>query len=484
MTAMLARFVVFAGLMKGTQSQLRVVTPRWLVDKFVESGSSTGSAATRGHIDGSTATYGAPFYGERIFGRLTWGESKKNMTHCTEDDYDIPAPEEMQVPSHSYKEVVLINIAIVRRGRCSFVTKTRVAAKKGAHALIIVDQEGSTRTAKDLQNIVVADDGYGTDIRIPSVLITAADGEKLIDAVKKDPVVVELAWDIPTDHIVHMDLWMSSGSKSSLQFLKDFSPLRKRLNDVVKFTPHYHVFAMGKTDFNDLCSDDTAAFCAEDPDGAGTVTGKMVLEEDIRQLCIHETTKVHRTSEHGLHAYAEKFWSYVEQLPSMCPMEAPAGAEDKVFGRACSIRVMKKVHIDADAIFACEMENKDKYLKQERTNHAWSPKALRINGWRYSGELEPMLVTRAICSAFVKQPSTCTSILKPIDPFKNDVEKVPSRGVNFGTVLGTLAGIGLISCIGLFLYKHSLTRSIHNSLKEEVMLEVQAQMSTYNKLPS
>ena len=33
-------------------------------------------------------------------------------------------------------------------------------------------------------------------------------------------VVVELAWDLPTDHVVTMDMWMSSASIESNKFLK------------------------------------------------------------------------------------------------------------------------------------------------------------------------------------------------------------------------------------------------------------------------
>merc|ERR1719456_834364 len=86
---------------------------------------------------------------------------------------------------------------------------------------------------------------------------------------------------------------MSSASRESLRFLTDFASHRRSLNDALKFMPHYHVFGMqGSMDYNDLCLDYTAQYCAEDPDGSGPVTGKEVLEEDVRQLCIHDLYKV------------------------------------------------------------------------------------------------------------------------------------------------------------------------------------------------
>merc|ERR1712190_55207 len=149
------------------------------------------------------------------------------------------------------------------------------------------------------------------------------DGARLIEAAKRTPVVSELKWDIPTNHVVEMDLWMSSGSQASMKFPKDFSSRRKAMNQVVKFTPHYQVFSMPSTDpaiYRDLCSDTTGKYCTEDPDGSGPITGKEVLEEDVRQLCIHEMTKVPRTSLADLQAgktmveFAAQYWAYVEMF--------------------------------------------------------------------------------------------------------------------------------------------------------------------------
>ncbi|CAK9077819.1 unnamed protein product, partial [Durusdinium trenchii] len=80
----------------------------------------------------------------------------------------------------------------------------------------------SDLTSDSLANIIVADDGYGDGIHIPSVLISKEDGRKLLAAVRQPQVqvVVELAWDLPTDHVVTMDMWMSSASIESNKFLK------------------------------------------------------------------------------------------------------------------------------------------------------------------------------------------------------------------------------------------------------------------------
>lgn len=483
----------------GVQGQIRVMAPEWL-KKDVEN---------KGVIEGSTATFGAPFFGDDVVGKLVYGESKGNV-HCTEDDYDIPSPE-TEERGDSKESVKLINVVLVRRGKCSFTTKVKVAYKKGAHAVIIVDREDSDLTSASLKHIIVGDDGYGDSIHIPSVLIAKQEGGKLIEAAKKSEVIVQLSWNVPANHIVEVDLWMSSGSTESQQFLKKFANRRKKLNEVMSFTPHYTVFSMPSSDpsvYQELCSDTTGQYCAEDPDASGEITGRDVLDENVRQLCIHDLTKVptesrqqaadaavkaaEEASKNGnmrgsqepekqaAVLFAEPYWNYVEKMPDRCPVDGTS--EDKKFGYTCSKKLMEEIGIDAMKVDKCAMETKDEKLKEQRNHQAWSPKALRINGWRYTGMLEADLVTRAVCAGFVKKPAECEDLIKARDPFaKYDGEAI-EEGVSFSTFLFGLAGIAAFSCGTLLCYKKSLKDQVQASVREEVMLEVQNAMAQYNRM--
>merc|ERR1719253_801362 len=148
-------------------------------------------------------------------------------------------------------------------------------------------------------------------------------------------VIVELAWDLPTSHHVVMDLWMSSASVESLNFLREFASKRRTLNKVVQFKPHYAVFGVDSKSpdvYNELCTDETGRYCAEDPDGAGPITGKMVLIEDVRQLCIHDLYKVTQSSNQpGVPPveYAQKYWDYMEQFLEQCPLPEDGGSNNR-----------------------------------------------------------------------------------------------------------------------------------------------------------
>jgi len=488
----MSRAACLIALLVRVQGQVRVMAPQALVQEFAKS---------RGLIEGSTATFGAPFYGDRVLGRLVYGDSSLGQKHCSDEDYSVPKDQTSLSSTSAGKEVRLINIILVRRGGCSFTKKVKVASAKGAHAVIIVDKEDSVLTSKDMHNIIVADDGTGENIEIPSVLISKDDGGPLIQAAKRYEVIVELAWNLPTNHTVQTDLWMSSASRESFKFLKEFAPKRRILNKVMAFTPHYAVFGMDQVDVttaSSLCSDATGKYCAEDPDGPGPITGRDVLAEDVRQLCIHDLYKkivyadsvmdsaaakiqeatrgiYEAMAKRPLVEYAAQFWAYMEKFPEACPLES--------FGLECSERLMLEVGIDAAKIEACAKSSGQEKLAHERKNPAWSPRALRINGWRYSGVMDADLVTRAICSGFVEQPQECKDLVKPRDPFtpfSATVKKVD--GVSFGALIGWLIGAVLLVSAALLLYKRSLKKEIGATLREEVMLEVQAQIGEYSRL--
>jgi len=407
--------------------------------------------------------------------------------HCTDPDYDIPKPKEFG-GSDMDSSTHLINIVLVKRGGCSFTKKVKVAFDKGAHAVIFCDKEESDITVDTIHNIVVADDGFGDKIKIPSVLVDKIVGKKLIQAAQREQVIVELAWDLPTNHVVQLDMWMSSASIQSNLFLRAFAPYRRKLNQVVNFKPHYAVFALDGSDpkiYNELCTDDTGKFCAEDPDATGPITGKEVLMEDVRQMCIHVVHKVQRASMRDLMRghpgveYAQQFWDYVEQFSTECPLDA-ANPQDR-FGYDCSKRLMGKVGVDVARVEDCVRVNTTRYLEEQARNPAWSPRAMRINGWRYSGVLDPDLVTRAICSGFIKRPAECEELLKPRDPMQPYEAPAPA-GVSYGEmflwILIVMVGLG----IAFQVYKTFLKRELQRTLREEVMLEVQQQMGEYQKL--
>ncbi|CAK0893259.1 unnamed protein product [Prorocentrum cordatum] len=393
----------------------------------------------------------------------------------------------------------LINIAVVRRGGCAFSTKVRVAAEKGAHAVIIVDKEDSTYTRKQMNDVIVAEDSYAEDVHIPSIFVCKQDGQLLISQLRKpnDPVVVELAWNIPAKSVVTVDQWMSSASSESMNFLKSFAPKRKVLNQVLRYQPHFQIFSMGSggsaQTTSKLCTDSSGKYCAEDPDGEGPVQGKDVIEEDLRQLCLHDKTKkVDRSRDFESHVmppeYAVAYWDYIEKFQERCPITADTSlAEDKRYGTICSFALMREVGLSEQQIRLVEscadVSRNTEELELQKSHTAWSPRALRINGWRYSGILDPELVATAVCAGFSKEPPECKLVKAAGRDFF--VPFLPSNmrgGVSFATLFKSLFVVLALVWCAFYLYKRYMQREMRATIREEVMLEVESQMAQYGKL--
>lgn len=66
---------------------------------------------------------------------------------------------------------------MARRGKCSFVQKIRTMENLGIAVGIVVDDNQS----ENVDDVLMSDDGTGGGIRIPSMLISQKDGDKLIN---------------------------------------------------------------------------------------------------------------------------------------------------------------------------------------------------------------------------------------------------------------------------------------------------------------
>jgi hypothetical protein len=72
-------------------------------------------------------------------------------------------------------------IVMIDRGKCSFVTKTRNVQNIGGHIALIVNYEPGP-----IDNILMIDDGTGSDIVIPAILISQEDGQLIKDYMLKN----------------------------------------------------------------------------------------------------------------------------------------------------------------------------------------------------------------------------------------------------------------------------------------------------------
>merc|ERR1712070_1109196 len=171
---------------------------------------------------------------------------------------------------------------------------------------------------------------------------------------------------------------------------------------------------------------------------------------------------------------------YVEQFEDACPLTGDH--PHARVGTECSEKLMQKVGLDVEKVRQCVVSTQDEKLRKQRDHTAWSPRALRINGWRYTGMMDADLVTRAVCAGFAEKPKECEELVSERDPTAKFGGAASGEAVSFSTFLWGLFGVAALAFVMLCCYKRTLQASLKSSVREEVMLEVQAAMSQYNRL--
>jgi hypothetical protein len=488
-------------------AQIRVLSPLSL-----EQDSSLAS----GIIYGTTAIFGAPEYGRRTLGEVVYYTALHN--HCEETDFDkYPSKD---ITSHDVK------IFVVDRGGCPFEKKVRLAQERGADAVIVVDlscskqkelaiSEGHPdtpcRDSESIQRIIMADTSGARDIHIPSVLIAREQGERLISAItayqtastgenpnaSEKEVVVMLLWDIPRSEFVSVDFWMSSAATDTGFFMSQFAPIAKELGNQIQFVPRYSVKQMSRFEVYKTSNcletklpsnDETVYFC----DSRLSHFGKSAVQEDLRQLCIwHATAKASSTPSGKVVTSSDLYWDYVVESYQSCH---PARASDpsESLTESCANKVMKRLGINTDDVNWClgnmkppvcqsglvqraECASSFHLLQDQAAHQAWSPHALRINGWRYSGPLEASVVLKTICQGYSSVPEVC--------------HHIPSVGLasmygGISTGMAWFLGLSMVCLVLLafIVYRRNLQKTLRSVLREEVMLEVRSQMADYAML--
>lgn len=198
----------------------------------------------------------------------------------------------------------------------------------------------------------MSDDGTGMGIRIPSLLISKADGKIIKDFLykyggtqymkKKDRdngdrqdddeekeeedeptdkdnhnrAMIEQAsllvtFEMPRpDNRVEYDIWYTSIDDRALDFISDFEKLDEMLGEHVLMTPHF--VSTSCTDchqtFKETECYGNGKYCAIMHDKI-KLEGKEILHEDLRQKCIYELT---------YESNRKTFWEYIKTVHKKC----------------------------------------------------------------------------------------------------------------------------------------------------------------------
>lgn len=239
-------------------------------------------------------------------------------------------------------------ILMIDRGDCTFVTKVRNAQKRGALGVILADNIDGEHVP------IIADDGSGHDVSIPSMMIKKVDADHIKDMIvqKKQPVVAEMAWHWPRhEKEAYVSFWHTPIDTRSAEFLANFSKIALTLGDRMRFHPHYYVLngahlhchgnagKEGDSCYN-LCTNN-GRYCAVGHHG---VSGKNVVIESLRRMCI---TK---------HNPGKPWWDYLDHFTQRCMITK----DDEYFANPdCVKDAFSHAGVDQAKIEACMQDAGD-----------------------------------------------------------------------------------------------------------------------------
>lgn len=164
-------------------------------------------------------------------------------------------------------------------------------------------------------------------------------------------------------------------------------PVEVLLRNDVEIEPHYVIYSNYPSEElqQDYCWDPQGKYCS--------MHGLSELRQNVRELCIYKYNK-------------DSFWKYIEMVNTEC-------TNDDI--ESCWTKPADTLKIDTAKIQTCLKEEGLKLLAEEKAlneqyNVQGSPTIL-INEEEYEGERTPEAYKSAICSAFNKEPKSCSQEL-------------------------------------------------------------------------
>eukprot|EP00922_Rhytidocystis_sp_ex-Travisia-forbesii_P055015 GHVS01081486.1.p1 GENE.GHVS01081486.1~~GHVS01081486.1.p1 ORF type:complete len:550 (-),score=95.56 GHVS01081486.1:462-2060(-) len=501
-------------------AQLRVLEPQTLFDQYRLSSAFTDNNDNT--LIGSTATFGTPRYGDQLLGRAFYVKSATN--HCSNDycddlkklleDFGGKSGKHAERLRHDGSlQEFLRTIVVVDRGGCSFVQKAGIAEKEcTADAVIVVDKADTSFTREQVQHIIMADDGHGKTVDVPSMLLASEDGEKLKQAIMVSdhdyPVVLELEWTLPVQFPVEVNLFTDASNSSANQFLHDYSKYALQLQGNVYYTTSYFLFGLnGQTQDNErYCmrqqdidpmltnvgeNIQRTDFCGLQPvftqhEVSNKIYGGDIVMESLRQLCLERVTTVKGVPVQNAE-YSEKYWLYQQRFWSDTP------------GVGCQFRLLTQGLEECSRYVVSELLTYDEHnkweacmtgkeglelLRESKRNKAWSIFGVQINGARISGRMEPEVVVSAICTGS-RHPVTaqfrapvCESIFAEVEA----IETLFLPNIRWSSIVIVVTFMLVIFGLCLYMYKKRVQDRYASSIRDEVMLEVRAQLRDYYNL--
>ncbi|EAR87352.1 PA domain protein (macronuclear) [Tetrahymena thermophila SB210] len=462
----------------------------------------------------SLANFGQFRYGHTLTGRIQiganytyWGDQvDMNRINKTSNEYvkvnntnlfdkpngvklDTSGCKSYQQFNDAYIQSYGSPIYIVDRGYCTFVRKASLAAKTGK-MLIIIDNSDN----EDVTESIMGDDLSGEKVRIPVVMISKKDGQKikslLEDEMSQDHfdsdlmVTASIKFYKPfSKQKSEVQYWMLPAELDSYKFLQNHTSFLQYLvqQEKLVFEPHFVLFRC-----NEDCQanyqrngQSTQSFCIQggkychpDPDGNGPLSGVDSLQLAITEMCVQSL-------------FPQYFFDYFTEYNNCYGGNSKKllSCQETAFKRVEELKPDAKKDSFTYEIKECRVAEieKGKLLEQEyklftEQGLKFYP-ALFVNGSPYRGDLTlKESAQEFICEGFenLKNIDACEQFETPEEDGTSS-----SNDSNFNYVIITVCIVlFFVFLIGLFIYR----RKIKLEVQKELTIQVDAAIQQYYAL--
>ncbi|EGR32389.1 vacuolar sorting receptor, putative [Ichthyophthirius multifiliis] len=369
---------------------------------------------------------------------------------------------------------------LIQRGECSFVTKVFNAQLFGGKVIILMDDK------KENYDILMSDDGMGDRVIIPSIFIHFEYGN-LLKSLLEDKKQVTLQIEFEENKYKKSDyiFWISLPSITVNKLIYNFNQVRKNLKgNNVQFEPSYDIYVCFECQLEQFANPISdcilnGRFCANDPDlpnigqinSRNIATGKNVVEESLRQICIFDQDE-------------ELWWEYMLIFAQEC--DKPQLYE------VCSQQLVIQIkNLDQEEFKKCYNDNiknpnspllkRQLDLQSKYRINTWP--SVTINDLVYRGNLDGNSIMEAICSSLEEPKEECEYY---VDPLKQRVEQISNLGKNNGATIIIIVIVMLFCFVVLFvlmacLYRRFFKKEMQQDMNNQINQMVSQYVAFYDQ---
>lgn len=274
---------------------------------------------------------------------------------------------------------------------------------------------------------IMADDGSGADISIPSFLLFKPDADRIKKVLKSNQQIqVELSFSVPApDSRVEYELWTSPIDNLSRDFVQSFEQAAVSLGSKAYFTPHMFIYdgsKIGCDSFMSSCGGlctNGGRYCAIGPEDSD-ILGRDIVTESLRQMCIWELYG----KENGV---GTEWWTYVREFLDSCASDEQLRGffkSDECIGAAMKVAGVDNAKVDKcmadsggveDDVVNTQLESA---IGAKAKSGAVVLPSLFVNNGPIRGELVFRNVFEALCAGYAQgsSPPICEQCQHCSDP--------------------------------------------------------------------